>query len=60
MEWVNLWDSSGWDTSDKEKETMVTQCCHINAILKHSMQNETLIERLWSLSTSLRIQIGSD
>lgn len=53
--WANmkrgkLWDTSGWDTSDKEKKnkTMANRCCHINTITEHSMQNDTLIERLWS------------
>lgn len=39
---------------------MATRCCHINTITVHPMQNETLIERLFSLSTWLCIQIDSD
>ncbi len=47
MKWGKLWNTSGWDTSDKKKKkTMVTQCRHINTITKYSMQNDTLIERL--------------
>lgn len=63
-EWEKHRETLGRCTSDTrlntQNKTLIGWCSCIKTIVNHFMQNKSLIERLWSLSAPLYIQIGSD